>query len=344
MITYDILEKNIKSNKIDNSYIFCGQDEELIKEGVNQLVKPFVQEDMVDLNYIRIDGNTVSSEEVINACETMPFMGEKKVVVLFRANFLKDKVDSNSEKVYKEIKEYLKNIPDFTLLILYYVFDDKRDTPKKNKKLMSLDKITTIVHCDKLKRDRYIKKVEEVFKEKGKNIGGIELRYFCEKVSNNFDIIRNEVDKLISYTNGRDIKKEDIDKLIPSNSEDDIFDLVDLISQKKIDKAIDVMDEILFKADQHMLIIISIENQFKKLYRIKVGMQNGKRLNDFMSELKVPQFVCEKLINLSNKFTLKQLEELIKLCVSTEVKLKSTAIDKRMELEMLLISTLTVKK
>ena len=104
MITYDILEKNIKSNKIDNSYIFCGQDEELIKEGVNQLVKPFVQEDMVDLNYIRIDGNTVSSEEVINACETMPFMGEKKVVVLFRANFLKDKVDSNSEKVYKEIK------------------------------------------------------------------------------------------------------------------------------------------------------------------------------------------------------------------------------------------------
>ena len=344
MITYDILEKNIKSNKIDGSYIFCGQDEELIKDAIKSLIKPYINNDFADLNYIRIDGNTVSSENVINACETMPFMGDKKVVSLFRANFLKDKTDSANEKVYKEIKEYLKDVPDYTLLVMYYVFDDKRDTPKKNKKLMALDKITTIVHCDKLKRDRFIKKVEEIFKEKNKNIGGIELRYFCEKVPNNFDIIRNEIDKLISYTLDRDIKRQDIDKLIPSKSEDDIFDLVDLISQRKIDKAIDVMDEILFKADQHMLIIISIENQFKKLYRIKVGLQNGKRADDFVSELKVPSFVCEKLINLSNKFTLKQLSELIKLCVDTEVKLKSSVLDKRMELEMLLINTLTVKK
>lgn len=344
MITHDILEKNIKANKIDGSYIFCGQDEELIKDAINGLIKPYVNDEFSDLNYIKIDGNTVTSESIINACETMPFMGEKKVIQVFRANFLKDKSDSNNEKVYKDIKEYLKDIPPYSMLIMYYVFDDKRDTPKKNKKLMALDKITTIVHCDKLKKDRFIKKVSEIFEEKKKNIGAIELRYFCEKVPNNFDIIRNEVEKLISYTLDRDIKRADIDKLIPNKSEDDIFDLVDLISQRKIDKAIDVMDEILFKADQHMLIIISIENQFKKLYRIKVNLQNGKNINDIVSELKVPSFVGEKLINLSNKFSLKQLSELIKLCVETEVKLKSSTLDKRMELELLLIKTVTVKK
>lgn len=344
MITHDILEKNIKANKIDGSYIFCGQDEELIKDAINGLIKPYVNDEFSDLNYIKIDGNTVTSESIINACETMPFMGEKKVIQVFRANFLKDKSDSNNEKVYKDIKEYLKDIPPYSMLIMYYVFDDKRDTPKKNKKLMALDKITTIVHCDKLKKDRFIKKVAEIFEEKKKNIGAIELRYFCEKVPNNFDIIRNEVEKLISYTLDRDIKRADIDKLIPNKSEDDIFDLVDLISQRKIDKAIDVMDEILFKADQHMLIIISIENQFKKLYRIKVNLQNGKNINDIVSELKVPSFVGEKLINLSNKFSLKQLSELIKLCVETEVKLKSSTLDKRMELELLLIKTVTVKK
>ena len=344
MITHDILEKNIKANKIDGSYIFCGQDEELIKDAINGLIKPYVNDEFSDLNYIKIDGNTVTSESIINACETMPFMGEKKVIQVFRANFLKDKSDSNNEKVYKDIKEYLKDIPPYSMLIMYYVFDDKRDTPKKNKKLMALDKITTIVHCDKLKKDRFIKKVAEIFEEKKKNIGAIELRYFCEKVPNNFDIIRNEVEKLISYTLDRDIKRADIDKLIPNKSEDDIFDLVDLISQRKIDKAIDVMDEILFKADQHMLIIISIENQFKKLYRIKVNLQNGKNINDIVSELKVPSFVGEKLINLSNKFSLKQLSELIKLCVETEVKLKSSTLDKRRELELLLIKTVTVKK
>ena len=58
----------------------------------------------------------------------------------------------------------------------------------------------------------------------------------------------------------------------------------------------------------------------------------------------MPSFVGEKLINLSNKFSLKQLSELIKLCVETEVKLKSSTLDKRMELELLLIKTVTVKK
>lgn len=344
MITYDILEKEIKNKVIKNSYIFCGADEELIKEGIDTLTKPLLTEGLEELNYIKIDGLNTTIDDIMNACETMPFMGEKKVVLVYRANFLKDKTDSSGTKLYNEIKNYLKDMPDFTVLIMYYTFADKRETPKKNKKLMALDKLTEIVHFDKLKRDRFQKKVEEIFLEKGKKIGKVELRFFCDRVQNNFNIIKREIDKLIDYTNGRDIKKKDIEKLIPSKNEEDIFDLVDLISQRKIEKAIDIMNELLFKADQHMLIVTSVEAQFKKLYKIKIGMQSGKKVNDFVKELRVPAFVCEKLMALSSKFSLRQLEGLIRLCVEAEVKLKSSGIDKTMELELLLLNTLLVKK
>ena len=227
---------------------------------------------------------------------------------------------------------------------MYYVFNDKRETPKKNKKLMSLNKITSIVYFEKLKRDKFAKKVEEIFQEKKGKIGKIELRYFCERVANNFDIVNREIDKLIAYTNGREIKREDINKLLPPKNEEDIFDLVDLISQRKIDKAMDLIDELLFRADQHMLIITSIENQFKRLYTIKIGVMTGKKIEDFVKEFRLPSFVCEKMINLSNKFSLKQLKELIRLCMKTEEKLKSSNVDKKMELEMLLVGTLTIKK
>ena len=46
----------------------------------------------------------------------------------------------------------------------------------------------------------------------------------------------------------------------------------------------------------------------------------------------------------SRRFTEKQLRGLVKLCVDTERKLKSTVSDKTMEMEFLLINTLTVKK
>jgi DNA polymerase-3 subunit delta len=63
-----------------------------------------------------------------------------------------------------------------------------------------------------------------------------------------------------------------------------------------------------------------------------------------MKEYRLPQFVCEKLISQTSRFTERQLSELIKLCVKTETKLKSTGKDKTMEMEFLLINTLTVKK
>ena len=67
-------------------------------------------------------------------------------------------------------------------------------------------------------------------------------------------------------------------------------------------------------------------------------------MNDFVAELHVPQFVCEKLMNLSSKFSLKQLEGLVKLCVKTEGMLKSSSVDKTMELELMLVNTLMIKK
>ncbi|MFQ6999900.1 MAG: DNA polymerase III subunit delta [Clostridium sp.] len=344
MITYDVLENDVKKNSLKNSYIFCGLDEELIKEEIKLISKPFITDGLGDLNYIKLDGLTITADDIKNACETMPLMSEKKLVIVYRANFLKEKSDSTGNSIFKEIKEYLKDMPPYTILIMYYIFSDKRETPRKNKKLMSLDKITSIVYFEKLKRDKFNKKVEEIFQEKEGRIGKIELRYFCERVANNFDIVNREIDKLLAYTNGREIKREDINKLLPPKNEEDIFDLVDLISQRKIDKAIDIMDELLFRADQHMLIITSIENQFKRLYKIKIGVINGKKTDDFVKELKLPAFVCEKMINLSNKFSLRQLKELIRLCMKTEEKLKSSSTDKKMELEMLLVETLMIKK
>lgn len=343
MITIDALESEVKKNNIDNGYVFCGLDEELIKLSINSIIKKIVDKDFLDLNFNKIDGLTTNFNEIENACETLPFFGDKKIVLIYRANFLKDKTDKESGKIYTEILKYIKNLPSHTILIMYYLFNDKRDTPKRNKKLSELDKYIKVVHCDKLKKDKYYKKVEDIFKGKGRVIGKIQLKYFADKVQNNFDIIKREVDKLDCYAFGREITKEDIDKLLPNKSEDDIFDLVDYISLKKVEKAMDLLDELLFKADQHMIIISSIGNHFKRLYEIKTYLLKGKKLDFIMSKYRLPKFVCEKLINQSSKFTSKQLNKLIKICINTEVKLKSSITDKQMEMELMLFKTFMIK-
>lgn len=343
MIDFDVLEGEIKKGKIENSYVFCGLDEELIKEGIDLILKNTLDDSLLELNYIKLDGLTVSFDEIVNACETMPFMGERKVVVVYRANFLKDKSDAQGTKIYNEILKYLKDSPSYTTLIMYYLFNDKRDTPKKSSKIKALDKVIKVVHFDKLKKDKLYKKVDEIFKENNKEIGKVELRYFCEKVINNFDVIRREIDKLISYTNGRNINKNDIDKLINNSNEDDIFDLVDFISQKNVEKTMDLLYELLTVSDQHMAIIINIENNFKRLHDIKVLINSGYKINDLSNKLKLPTFICEKIVNQSRKFSLKQLEKIMEICLNTENKMKTSGIDKDMEMEFMIFSIFMVK-
>ena len=343
MITIDVLESEIKKNSIANGYVFCGLDEELIKSSIDPIIKKVLDKDFLDLNFIKIDGLTSTFDEIENACETLPFFGDKKVVLVYRANFLKDKPDKEGAKTYTEILKYIKDLPQHTILIMYYLFNDKRDTPKKNKKLSTLDKYVKVVHCDKLKKDKYYKKIEDIFKENGRTIGKVQLKYFADKVQNNFDIIKREIDKLDCYALGRELTKEDIDKLIPNKSEDDIFDLVEYISLRKVEKAIDLLDELLFKVDQHMLIISSIGNHFKRLYEIKTYLLKGKKLEFFISKYRLPQFVCEKLMNQASKFSLKQLNQLIKVCINTEIKLKSSTTDKQMEMELMLFKTFMIK-
>lgn len=342
MIDLEVLEGNLKNNKLDNCYIFAGLDEMLIKESIENIVNVAIDETFKDLNVIKLDGVSTTSEDIMNACETLPFMSDKKVVIIYRANFLKEKTDSVGIKLYSKCTEYIKNTPSHCILVLYYLFNDKRESLMKNKKLMSLDKSCALIKTDKLRGEKLYRKVNNIFEKKGKSIGKVELKFFCDSVENNFDIIEREIEKVISYTEGRDITRKDITLMLPSKGEDDVFDLVDYLSQKRPEKAIDLINELLNKGENMMLILSLIESQFSMLYKIKVGINEGKTKEDFVREIKRPAFVCEKLMGQSKKFSFKQLQQCMKLCVETEKRLKSTGFDKKTEMELMLIDTVRV--
>ena len=339
VIDLEVLEKEINNNVLHNSYLFCGLDELLIKENIELIIDKVVQPTFRELNLLKFDGNNINFEDFMNACETLPFMSEKKVVVIYRANFLKEKVDGANAKVFSQMEEYIKSPPEHCVLITYMLLNDKRDTVQKNKKVMKFDKCATIVKADKLRGDKLYKKVLDIFNKYEKNIGKIELRYFCDSVENNFNIIEREVEKLVSFTDGRDITRKDIDILLPHKSENDVFDLVEHISLKRPDMAIGLMNQLLYKGENLMLILSLIEGQFKKLLTIKISMAKGKNKEDIARDLRLPPFVCEKLMLQSKKFSIEQLRKCMKLCIEAEKTLKSSTLDKKTEMELMIINT-----
>lgn len=336
------LEEDIKSGNIKNSYVLCGTDEFLMKEFVEKIISASIEKSFLDLNLAKFDGNNLNFDDFMNACETLPFMAEKRAVIMARTNFLRDKCDNENKAFYEKAKDYFTNPPASTLVVGYLLLNDKRERANKFKKIIELDKKgCTVVLVEKLKGVKLINKIENIFKEQGKTIGKIELRYFSEMVENNFDIIEREVDKLINFTEGREITKIDIDLMLPKTNEDDMFDLIDFISQKKANKAIDLINELLSKGEDIFSILRLIQEQFKKLYIAKLCLDKGQRVDDISRELKLPSFVAEKLMNQSRKFKDGAIKRALNTTLETEKRLKSQSfLDKKTEIELMVINIL----
>lgn len=345
MLDLNTFNEDFKKGKIHKCYIFFGTDEGLIKENINIIIDKLVDKSFKDLNYVQFDGNNIENENnIINACETMPLMSEKKVVVVYRANFLDDSEEKTNSKIFDAIFSYVDNIPSHCVLIMYYTMESKRDKPSK--RLNKLDKKACVVDTKyekKFKEEKLKEKIISMFEARNAKIDKMELQTFYNGVKNfNLSIIEGEVEKLCCYTMERQIKKEDIKILLMENSDEDIFDMVDLLAQRKINKALDILNSLLFRGEKVEGILFMVERQFKLLLQLKIGMEYGKNKDMLAKELKLHPYVCQNMMMQSRRFTLKQLKGAIEHCLETEQKIKSSSINKKTEMELLLIRAVTV--
>ncbi|WP_291560368.1 MULTISPECIES: DNA polymerase III subunit delta [unclassified Clostridium] len=341
MLSLVEFEEKIKKGKIDNCYIFCGSDENLIKTSINTIVSKSIDENFRDLNFMRLDGQKVDNDTIINCCETMPFMSEKKVIEIYRSIFLEDsyKNSSDGKKVdFNNLSKYLENLPNYSTLIMYYVFESDRE--KVSNKVKKLEKKATVVKIDKLKGDNLYYKIKTIFEDRGKKIDRSELSFFCSLVENNMNIITNEVEKLCCYTEDRKITKEDILALMPPKNENDIFNLVDCLSQKNIKKSMDIVNELIYKGEKIPVILHMIQRQFKLLLALRLGSDSGIKVDELSKQHRLHPYIAEKMVKQSKKFSVQALKRNLKLCVETEKLIKSSTSDNKIHLELFMLNSM----
>ncbi|KOF56735.1 MULTISPECIES: DNA polymerase III subunit delta [Clostridium] len=339
MINYLELDDDIKKGNLKNSYIIFGFNEQLIKDYIKKIIGKLVNKDFISLNYDVFDGSTVDFNSIYNALETVPFMSEKRVVVVYRANFLGDNsknFNKNGDDIVKSLENYITKIPKQSVFIMYYVFDNPRE--RISKKIRSFEKKTCVVEFSKLKGLGLQKKVKEIFESKGKNIGKAELSFFCSKVDDNVDVIINEAEKLCCYAIDRDITHDDIELICHPKESNDIFNLVDFISQSKPEKAIEILNEIMFKGEKASVILYMIERQFRIMLNLRIGMESGKSKETLSKELRLNIYICDKMMHQCKSFSVNKIVGAIDLCLSTEKELKSLSGEAKFKMELLIIN------
>jgi len=331
---YMDLFKLIKKGKLGSLYLFYGPEEFTKEEALNRIIEVLVP-NIRDMNYQMIDGTETSADDIIAASETLPFLSEKRLVVVKNYPGLSGK-KAGDEDV---LKDYLSKVPDTTCLIFY----QRGDIDKKRAIYKAISKHGEAIEFVRLSYSDLLKWTRKRFQSYNKIISDEDLQYFLMQVGNSLEDIKNEVDKIVAYAGtSSEVTRESIDNLITPSPELTIFQFIDSVSARNKDDALRQMESLIEQGQSIFGILSLIARQLKIMLLCKGYNDLGYSLQQIKDKLKgqpymLHPYAVQKGMQQSRNFTMEQLRQYLNQCLELDYGVKSGKIKDRMGIELLVI-------
>ena len=305
-------------------YLLFGEDEYLRNEYLKKIRKAF-GEVQLGINYVQIDENNVSN--IISDIETPAFGFSSKLIIAKNTGLFKKK-----NALSETVADYLKTANLDGVELVFVEIE-----PEKNSLYNAISKIGEVKEFKEQKLPQLITKVKSIAKAYNVNILENTASYFIECVGTNMSDIINELRKLIEYAgNGGTIVKEDIDALSIKKSESIIFDLTDNLGRKKIAEAIEVLHNLIYAKEPIQRILIMLYNHFKKLYIIKLAIEENKNVAQSLKLKPNQAFLVNKYQTQAKYFSKEELRSLLEELIKIDRSSKSGGIEINVGLETVL--------
>lgn len=192
----------------------------------------------------------------------------------------------------------------------------------------TLEKNSIIVELKELKPFEIKTRLKKICTMYKVNIQESELDYLLEVAGTNMQDLMNEIRKLIEFAgeNG-EIKKEDIDKLTIKQVQAIIFDLTDYLGVKETDKALEVLNNLIYNKEPLQKIIITLYNHFRKLYLTKLAIEENKDLVEALSLKPNQIFLTTKYKKQASYFKTEEIQKILKELIQLDYTSKNGLID-----------------
>lgn len=339
---YRTVFNDIDNDELKSVYLLFGPEMYLKDRILEKVKKTYIDEGFETLNYVYMEGKSVTQDDIINACETLPFMSEKKIVVVEDSSVFKSNKEKSSSKE-DVLSDYTKNVNESTCLI-FILKENKVDNRKKI--IKNIKKSGRVVELEQLKNEELNKWVMKEFRDSKKSINRNIASYFINSTSyldRNSEItlydLENEINKVINYVGDKDeITNDDIEYTKPKNLENDIFKLVDYISQKNTSMAMEMFNEMILSGEAAQLIMHMIVRQMRLLLTSKLLKEKGYDTKSIGQKINVyHSFIIQKLINQGRSFKEEELITSLKKCRDTDRDIKTGKIDGKLGMEILIV-------
>ena len=323
-MTYDVLEKELNSGKLQPLYLIYGEEEYLIDKALKKIKKSFGE--LLDgMNFIQIDEESVG--DIIENIESPAFGFDKKLIIVRNSGlFKKDGRKKAGSPIQEKLAAYINENKSIIEDMVTIVFCEKE--ADKNNVFSAIEKNGTIVECSGLKPNQIISNLKKIAGMYKVNLPDDVANYFIEIAGTSMQELINEIRKLIEYAGeGGTITKTDVDNLTTKQIEGIIFDLTDNLGAKKTDKAIEVLDSLVYMREPLQKILVTLYNHFKKLYFCSIAIKNNQDVTKALNLKPNQMFLVTKYKKQAQLFKTQELRKLLEELANLDYNYKIGGID-----------------
>ena len=318
------LSEEIKSGQLKQVYILYGE-EAYLRNQYKEKLKGALLGEGDSMNFHYFEGKDVRSGEVIDLAETMPFLAERRVIMLENSGLFSHGGE--------ELAAYLEAPSETAYFVFVEPTVDKRS--KLYKAATAKGRAIEFGAQDEAVLKRWIL---GFLKKENKNITERDLDLFLDKTGSDMANIRGELEKLLCYCLDRDvITAQDIEKVCTKQVSNQIFDMINAVAEKKQQTAMTLYYDLLTLKEPPMRIMILIARQFNLLLQVKELRNKGLDANAIGTKVGLAGFIAKKYVAQASKFKEDDLRRALADCVESEEAVKTGRMNDVMSVELLIV-------
>ena len=318
------LNEDLKSGQLKQVYLLYGEEDYLRRQYRDKLKKALTG-DGDSMNFHYFEGKDIRVGEVIDLAETLPFLAERRVIIIENSGLFK--------RGGEQLAEYLKE-PSETA---FFVFAEK-EIDKRSRLFKAVSAGGRAVEF-KPQDEAVLKRwVLGILKRENKKITERDLDLFLDKTGAGMENISKELEKLVCYCMDREvITGEDIEKICTRQINNQIFDMMNAIAEKRQKEAMNLYYDLLTLKEPPMRILFLLARQFNLLLQVRELKKKGYPVRTIGETVGLPGFVAGKYVSQAAKFSTKSLRQAVTDCVEAEEAVKTGKMNDVLSVELLIV-------
>jgi DNA polymerase-3 subunit delta len=333
-------------------YVLWGTDRFTRDEQVRSLKRRMLAEPFGEYNLSVLSGDDVTVRDVRAVADTLPFMGERRLVVVegllgrlagrakpsarrgrggrsgSASGAMKAQAKGPDADPTTELVTMLQDLPPSTALVLV---EDQID-PSLVESWLPVER----GHVRGYERPRPAELgrwIERRAKHHGGRIEGAAVRQLSQLAPDDLGLLDSELLKLITYADGRAVTLDDV-HLLSASPEVTIFGLLDALGQNQRGPALTHLRQLFQRGERSEAIVPQIASSLRRLIQARELLDQGMRGPALAGKLAVHPFVAEKTERQARQYRVEQLETALRLLLHTDRAIKTGEAEPELALEL----------